>query len=197
MQIKLKNIYFYFINILNSFIYNRQKLRKVYLKILKDFPQIKDIELFIETGTYKGVTIQEMSPYFKKLYTIELNHGFYLENKKRIRNKKIKLFHGESTKILRTLLFEITEPAFIFLDAHFSGGKTSRGKLDVPLLQEVKLIQKRNLADVIVIDDYRLFGTNQHNENWSNISEANILKAFKNRHFNKIIYGDKLILVLK
>ena len=42
---------------------------------------------FVETGTYKGLTILPMSQHFKKLYTIEINEKAYIFCKDKAKKK--------------------------------------------------------------------------------------------------------------
>jgi hypothetical protein len=84
------------------------------------------------------------------------------------------------------------------LDGHWSSGDTAKGEKDCPLIEECKsidLLYKSNKG-IILIDDYRLFGTNI-DQDWSSITTENILKCFNN--FNIIqnfVYDDVLILLI-
>ncbi len=101
---------------------------------------------------------------------------------------------GISTDILKDLKGE----SIFFLDGHYSHGITGRGNKDVPLLEELKTIDcNYNYSGVIIIDDARLFGTVK-DEDWSDITESNILNCFNN---NKIVesffYDDRYVIFLK
>jgi Ribosomal RNA adenine dimethylase len=131
------------------------------------FRQIKSLQkktkasVFIETGTYLGVTTKRCAPIFSKLYTIELDDNLakkaeeYLSN-----NKNIKVIQGDATKILPGLLErEEINDALVFLDGHFSGGITACGDQPEPAIEELKLLAKyKSQINCIIIDDFRSFG---------------------------------------
>ena len=49
--------------------------------------------------------------------------------------------------------------ALIFLDAHYSGGHTARGKLVEPACKEIEMLAcRRDKIAAVVVDDFRLFG---------------------------------------
>jgi hypothetical protein len=132
------------------------------------FRQIKSIQektnstVFIETGTYRGVTTKRCSSIFEKIYTIELDEKLatgaaaYLANK-----KNIEVIQGDALAVLPKLLNgEVVNNVLIFLDGHFSGGETACGNLLEPAVEELTIISKyRDKVKGIVIDDFRLFGT--------------------------------------
>ena len=66
--------------------------------------------------------------------------------------------HGNSPDVLRSLAATIDEPVLFYLDAHWSGGVTAHGEVEVPLLEELEIIRKRPHGDFIIIDDARLIG---------------------------------------
>ena len=95
-------------------------------------------------------------------------------------------------------------PIAFFLDSHYSSGETGRGTCDVPLLLELRVLAaaRRPHADVVVIDDHRLFGTKayrirarlamlmcmllaQDAEDWGDITEETVLACFKEGHVNR------------
>ena len=155
-------------------------------------------ECFIETGTYMGATIDNIKNYFNNIYTIELNKDLYLYSKNKFKNiKNINCLNGNSTEKLQMLLQKNNEDTIFFLDGHWSGGETSKGPEDVPLLTELQIINKyfKNKG-IIIIDDLRLFETN-NNEDWSDISKKNILSKLDNIKFSLTIPKyDKFIIYI-
>ena len=144
----------------------------------------KHYDTFIETGTYTGKTIFAMEPHFEKLYTIELSTKYYYNTSKQYTGNKIKFFYGDSTNILCELCPEIKENAIFFLDAHFSSGDTAQGTVDCPLLTEIQTINDLFQEHaIIIIDDFRLFGTH-HNEDWSNIYKSSIENILEKRIYH-------------
>ncbi|QSJ15280.1 hypothetical protein JYQ62_25985 [Nostoc sp. UHCC 0702] len=131
------------------------------------FRQIKSLQkktkssVFIETGTYLGVTTKRCAPIFNKLYTIELDEKLAEQAKKYLsNNKNVEVIQGDASKILSDLLEieEITN-ALVFLDGHFSGGLTACGEQPEPAVEELKILAKhKSKINCIIIDDFRSFG---------------------------------------
>ena len=75
---------------------------------LEFLSQFAEGDTFIETGTYKGDTVQLAIDYgFKNVHSIELNHELYEECSKRFEHlKNVNIWEGESQdKIKEILLF--------------------------------------------------------------------------------------------
>ena len=155
-------------------------------KIQTDY---KNYANFIETGTYRGDTILHMEQYFSNLYTIEIKKEFYEKVKNNYKGNKINFYLGDSGDVLTKILSNINDKSIIFLDGHWSGGNTGKGKNDCPLYEELNAIISNHKDEAIVIvDDVRLFGKgpNKGNEkcNWEEINIDNILKIVKDRMTN-------------
>ena len=116
-------------------------------------------EVFVETGTYLGNTTAGAAHLFREVHTVELDEKLYKRATERFHaSPNVTCHHGNSPDVLRTLAATISEPALFFLDAHWSGGVTAHGDVEVPLLEELEIIRRRPYDDFIVIDDARLVG---------------------------------------
>lgn len=153
---------------------------------------------FVETGTYMGETILRYVDEFQKLYTIELSETLYNEfNKKNYNRNKLKSILGDSSKKLKEVIDEIYGNTIFYLDGHFSQCGTAKGEKDVPLCEELKIINDYfKYEGLIIIDDLRLFGTNTH-EDWSSISKENLLKILENRIDSYFESNDRFIIKIK
>jgi len=70
----------------------------------------------------------------------------------------IEIFQGDSTDVLPLIVSKVERPALFWLDAHYSSGKTARGKMDTPIMEELKTIFDSKInAHVILINDARYF----------------------------------------
>lgn len=173
------------------------------LEELKSYSDIKT-EIFVETGTFQGDTVNNVLSHFDRLYSIELCPELYNYSKKRFKdNSKISIIQGDSTIVLHSICNTVDKPTFFWLDGHWSGGITGRGEKDCPLLDEVSIINKHLKNECIVaIDDVRLFGTNI-SEDWSEVTRENILNIVKDRllsckYFPSYLYNeDRMVLHLK
>lgn len=151
--------------------------------------------IFIETGTYEGGTVFNLFEYFHKIHTIELNkkvlnNTIVKSNQLGIEN--ITFHNGQSKNILPKLIEEELnnyEQCIFFLDAHYTYnpfGLTSKGDIDVPLLQEIEIICKlfKNQC-IIIIDDADAMGNTNIDEtaqaDWSNINKLGVINACSNR----------------
>ena len=174
-------------------------------KIIRKYPQYSSVQVFIETGTFKGKTARIESRYFKKVHTIELNKDLYQNNLAVFAEfPNIKSYCGDSAEVLPEILKKLNESCLIFLDAHWSGDSSVdwsdsawqgygmdtsfRGEKwppdpeqQCPLIDEARVIGEfvKNSA-VVVIDDWSSVGTKDHafqGEDWSAISLDKILNA--------------------
>lgn len=150
-------------------------------KEITEFSEFKP-NIFIETGTYLGDTINNMLPYFDKIYSIELSPYYAEISQNRFKNdSNVIIINGDSSEILKYLCKLVKEPAFFWLDGHWSGGDTAQGNKDCPLIEELtEIMTKFKSKCVVAIDDIRLFGTND-NEDWHNITREVILKIVESR----------------
>jgi SAM-dependent methyltransferase len=144
-----------------------------------------DYPVFIETGTHLGETIFAMQHVFAKLYTIDIQESFYRNAQQKAKDAaitNIEFLYGDSAVLFPELLARIVQPAIFFLDGHWSGGNTGRGDKDCPLVEECQSIMAfYKPRAVIIIDDYRLFGTKTATDDWSDISKQSILQIFGDR----------------
>jgi hypothetical protein len=174
--------------------------------VQEKYQQYNNIKCFIESGTFEGSTIFPLSNFFNQLHTIELYDKYYhnaVSYAKKNKINNISFHHGDSSEILPKLALEIKEPVVFYLDGHFCG-KKSRAitpKDNFPLFNEINAINDfRDYNDIVIIDDYRLFGKNDlSNEiDWREVTEINILKCFnKNNVFSYFSKNDRFYILLK
>ncbi|MBC2695541.1 MAG: hypothetical protein HF982_09775 [Desulfobacteraceae bacterium] len=130
-----------------------------------EYGQRYNIQVFIETGTYLGDMVYAVSKEFDGIVSIELSENLYRKALRRFaKHKNIHIYHGDSTVVLLKVGQTLTTPALFWLDAHYSGGFSSRGETDTPVLAELNTIfDHSDFNNVILIDDARLFdGTNDY-----------------------------------
>jgi hypothetical protein len=111
---------------------------------------------FIETGTYLGDTCYLMSKRNMICTSIEIDPTLAQKAQRRFAsNPNVKILEGNSAVLLPSILDATKEPALIWLDGHFSGGITSSGEVESPLIEELSAILKSSVAlrSVIAIDD--------------------------------------------
>lgn len=117
------------------------------------------IQILIETGTFKGDMISACRNRFAKIYSIELDKSLHEQAKLRFKKfKHINLLEGDSGLVLPQIMKQINQPCLFWLDGHYSGGITARGKIDTPISQELNCILNHQVVNhVILIDDAHEF----------------------------------------
>ena len=114
---------------------------------------------FVETGTFLGQTVVGLASHFEELHTIEVDSCCY-EAAKLAAWKAARPVHfhlGHSAHILEKILPSLG-PAVFYLDAHYSGSVTGGVFSEVPLLEELIVLNKYfQHAGLVVIDDMDLF----------------------------------------
>lgn len=117
-----------------------------------------NIDMFIETGTWKAVTTLWAAKRFRQVITIEADdrrlrsaiHSYAISH------PNIKWILGDSKFKLKKMLDEISEPAIFWLDAH-SPASLGLNVTECPLLDELIAINDHICAGehIILIDDVR------------------------------------------
>jgi len=132
---------------------------------LDHFRKKYDLNILIETGTYKGATVAAFLNNFSRIYTIELDPILYRDACTRFADHPhVNVIQGDSSYKLPDILSKIKTPSLFWLDGHYSGGSTARGEVDTPIIAELIAIQSHECNHhVILIDDARLFnGANDY-----------------------------------
>lgn len=107
------------------------------------------IKHIIETGTYHGYTTKHLSKMADKVDTVEVVEQNYLTafaHLKKLKNVKCHL--GSSEQVLESILPEMDEGLFLFLDAHWQQYN--------PLIDELKVIASKKLKPIIAIHDFKV-----------------------------------------
>lgn len=153
------------------------------LDLLKKY---KSSDVFIETGSYLGEGIDlALSAGYEEIYSIELSEKYYNYCFEKFKNnKKVKLYYGDSEKVLPEVLKLICKKSDFWLDAHYSMGDTALGEKICPLYEEIDCILQNNIFHTILIDDVRFMDT----EWWNGVSKEKIISKFKNLNNKYNIY---------
>lgn len=124
-----------------------------------DYAKVNKIDTLIETGTFRGDTVQAALPLFSSIFSIEVDSTLAEQAKKRFQDQdKVKIIYGDSGKVLSEILVSLNKQAVFWLDGHYSGGITGKGSKNTPILEELKNILRHPIKDhVILIDDARCF----------------------------------------
>jgi hypothetical protein len=83
----------------------------------------RDYHVAVESGTFTGASTFEMTKWFQKIYTIEVDDALFERAKRKFAtNTRITCLHGDSATVIPTL--NLDQPTMFYLDAHWSGNKT-------------------------------------------------------------------------
>jgi hypothetical protein len=116
-------------------------------------------ELFVETGTYLGDTVEAVKDRVRAVHSVELGNDLFDKAKQRFAGcPEVRLWHGDSGDVLPAVLQSIAGRCVFWLDGHYSAGITARGVEDTPILRELTHIFSASIPPyLIVIDDARCF----------------------------------------
>lgn len=128
-------------------------------EMLLDYKNRHGLQLLVETGTFKGDTVEAMRGVFKKVYSIELADKFYREAVQRFSGvANVELHQGDSGKVMPEVVAKLDAPTLFWLDGHYSGGDTAKGDLYCPVWGELEAIfGAMKQPFVVLIDDARCF----------------------------------------
>lgn len=145
---------------------------------LREYAKRFELDVLVETGTYKGEMIAAMKDDFRKLYSIELADHFFEDAVQRFwADEKITILNGDSGQVLKELVPKLDGPALFWLDGHYSAGMTARGDKDTPVIEElVHILAREDLRCAILIDDARCF-EGQSEQVYPSLDEVKALVA--------------------
>lgn len=180
----------YGVKVLDNLLFCSQDEKRALIK--STYSKRPDIKIFIETGTYKGDTVEYVKNDFDKIFTIELSEKYANGSIERFKNEsKIKIIRGDSGIELPKLLNNISEPCMFWLDGHYSYHDTALSNKETPILEEIKPILLKHENHIILIDDARLF-IGRHNYP-TIFSFVNFVKKY-NKSYKISIIKDIIIL---
>ncbi len=127
-------------------------------QLLREYAAKFKLNTLVETGTFLGLMMDAQIPYFEKLISIELDPDLFKAATNRFKkHSKVKIIHGDSGETVHKVVQELKTPALFWLDGHYSGGFTAKGKSECPIFGELQSILESPIAHVILIDDARCF----------------------------------------
>lgn len=128
-------------------------------KVVRDIAKKYNISTLVETGTYLGNMIDANKNNFDRIYTIELDSKLYRRAKTKFAKfKNIKIIRGDSSKVLPLVLKRINQSSIFWLDAHYSGEFTAKGRFITPIVSELKsIVSGKPKRHIILIDDADYF----------------------------------------
>lgn len=175
---------------------------------LTDILSRSDVKLrvFVESGTFKGATTRLALDHFPQVHSIELERTLYLRARRLLAKyqRRCRLHHGDSAKLIPQLAESIQESAFWYLDAHwFNLSAWAKKKVKkvagapgdqaFPLWKELQALAKRPYRDIVVVDDVHCFGDPQNtNPAWRDVSLQTISALFPG-HRDAVILGDQAV----
>ena len=131
------------------------------------FRQIKSVarksgaRCLIESGTYRGHNAKRCAPEFRQVVTIEIDDSLAREATQYLKdNSNVEVVKGDVIDRLPEILDrENMQDILVYLDGHFSGGRTGRGEADEPACDAINILSKyTHKLSSIIIDDFREFG---------------------------------------
>src|SRR4051812_28722849 len=160
--------------------------------LVRQLKTVLPLEVFVETGTYEGASVEAVLPLFEEIHTVELSAQLYARAADTFAgNSKVHVHHGHSRDVLKDLVPKVRrKPVLYWLDAHWCGdeGEHSGGvEEQCPLLDELNAIRSINNRSVVLVDDARLFmappPAPATTEGWPQLSQVlDRLTALTSRH---------------
>ena len=128
-------------------------------RTVKQYGKAFGLHTLIETGTYTGAMVFAMRDDFDKIYTVELDENLFKAAQKGFSKfAHVEPVQGDSGEVLPQIMAGVSEPCLFWLDGHYSGEGTAKGRFDTPIVRELHCILSHPVAGhVILIDDAHCF----------------------------------------
>ena len=129
-------------------------------RLLTLFTRELPLEVFVETGTFKGETLRMATRHFEECHSVELSADLHRAISPQFATEPgVHLHHGESPAYLRAQSDAfLKRPVFFWLDAHWCVAEGTAGAdSQSPLLAELEALGHLHPQSVVAIDDARLY----------------------------------------
>jgi hypothetical protein len=129
-------------------------------KLVALFCEALPLKVFVETGTFKGESLQVARRFFSECHTVELSPEYHAAAVKRFAGQPgVQVHLGESPAYLRSHAEQFAaQPVLFWLDAHWCVAENTAGEnSQSPLLGELAAVGKLHPQSVVMIDDARLY----------------------------------------
>lgn len=135
-------------------------------KVIESYGESFRPELFIETGTFLGDTVEYFKDKFDEIISIELSEELAEKAFSRFAiDSNVQIVQGDSGKLLAELLNKKHGRVLFWLDGHYSSEffvkeefiKTAKGDKNTPIENELDIVLHSSVEPLILIDDARLF----------------------------------------
>ena len=120
-------------------------------KLANDLRLKYGLTTFVESGLAQGTSALWVSRLFDTVISIEIDGESIVKFKERNPQSKARVIEGDSAIEMIDVAVGLSSPALFWLDGH-SDDYT-------PILSELAAINFSELPNVILIDDWRMFGT--------------------------------------
>ena len=149
-------------------------------EMLRDYAQAHELDVLVETGTFRGDTVEAMRRQFRFVHSIELAPKFYELASRRLGGvSNVQLHFGDSGKLLEGIVAGLESRTLFWLDGHYSGGDTALGDSKCPVREELAAIfDGMKHPFVVLIDDARCF-TKPKGTDYPSIEEIREIVAAK------------------
>lgn len=138
------------------------------------------LDVFVESGTYLGATVEYLSRYCSSIYSVEYQERLYRRAVQRFSHRSnIRILHGSGSDMMPIIVKGLDRPALFWLDGHFASGTTAADEAACPTLAELRAILLHRGDHVILIDDadeFRGQGGTLQSKNSRALSESFGLK---------------------
>jgi len=126
---------------------------------LRHYARRHGLRTFVETGTFRGETIEFLLPEMDEIHSVELSDELHAAAVEKFKDRpQVHLHQGDSGTVLPGIVEDLESPALLWLDAHYSAKITAHGPEETPVLAELRAVFGRSKArHVILIDDAREF----------------------------------------
>lgn len=163
--------------------------------------KLYSLDTLVETGTYVGETTLRALPFYKQIYTVEIQESLYRDTAEIFTDHPtIHSYCDNSHNFLKLPEVSQARHTLYWLDAHFSGGSTGtlldeKDWVISPLKHEVEMLVEDFKSDsIIVMDDMRGYLNLRLEEKagriYANISDIKAIVARSPLNLRFYILGD-------